>query len=231
LKETIEAKGFTVVEASAVLATHLTEIIRSNAAEVISRQDVQHLLDTLKEEQPALVDGVVPDLVSLPSIHKIIQLLLAERVPIRDLATIMETVSDYAVQTKDPEVLAEYCRISLRRQISDMLKDDQGRIHCFTLSPRVEQLLTDSVQNTKQGIMLVLPPEVTERLAQETARQVENLSTGGHHPICLCSPNVRLAFRRLMEAGLPGLTVISYNEIHRDVDVISSGMVEIGNDS
>jgi flagellar biosynthesis protein FlhA len=231
LQETAEAKGYTVVESSAVLATHLTEIIRTNAAEIVSRQDVQHLLDTLKEDQPALIDGVIPDLVPLPTIHKIIQLLLSERVPIRDLSTIMETVSDYAMQTKDPEVLAEYCRISLRRQVSDMLKDDEGKIYCFTLSPKVEQLLTDSVQNTKQGIMIVLPPEITERMVKETARQVEHLSTGGHHPICLCSPNVRLAFRRLMEAALPNLIVISYNEIHRDVDVISGGMVEMSNDS
>jgi flagellar biosynthesis protein FlhA len=231
LKETAEAKGYTVVEPSAVLATHLTEIIRNNAAEIVSRQDIQHLLDTLKEDQPALVDGVIPDLVSLPVLHKIIQLLLSERVPVRDLATVMETVSDYATTTKDPEVLAEYCRIALRRQISDMLKNDEGKIYCFTLSPQVEQLLTDSVQNTKQGIMLVLPPEITERLVKETATQVDNLATGGHHPICLCSPNVRLAFRRLMESGLPNLIVISYNEIHRDVDVMSSGMVEISNDS
>jgi flagellar biosynthesis protein FlhA len=231
LKETAEARGYTVVEPSAVLATHLTEIIRSNAGEIVLRQDVQHLLDTLKEDQPALVDGVVPDLVPLPTIHKIIQLLLSERVPVRDLTTIMETVSDYAMQTKDPEVLAEYCRIALRRRISDMLKDDHGKIHCFTLSPQVEQLLCDSMQNTKQGLMLVLPPEVTEKLATETARQVEILSAGGHHPICLCSPNIRLAFRRLMESGLPSLIVISYNEIHRDVEVIASGMVEMSNDS
>ena len=231
LKETAEAKGYTVVEPSAVITTHLTEIIRANSAEIVSRQDIQHLLDTLKEDQPALVDGVIPDLVPLPTIHKIIQLLLSERVPVRDLATIMETVSDYALQTKDPEVLAEYCRIALRRRISDMLKDDKGRIYCFTLSPSVEQLLTDSIQNTKQGIMLVLPPEVTEQLARATATQVENLSTGGHHPICLCSPNVRLAYRRLMESGLPNLIVISYNEIHRDVDVISGGMVELSHDS
>ena len=231
LRETAEARGFTVVEPSAVLATHLTEIIRANAAEILSRQDVRHLVDTLKEDHPSLVDGVVPDLVPLPTVHKILQLLLAERVPIRNLTTIMETVSDYALITKDPEVLAEYCRISLRRQISDMLKDNDGKIHCFTLSPQVEQLLTDSIQNTKQGIMLVMPPEVTERLAREAMRQADNLAAGGYHPVCLCSPNVRLALRRLMEPSLPVLTVVSYNEIHRDVDVISSGMVELSYDS
>jgi len=231
LKETAEAKGYTVVEPSAVLATHLTEIIRGNAAEIISRQDIQHLLDTLKEDQPALVDGVIPELVSLGTVHKIIQLLLSERVPVRDMGTIMEMISDYATATKDPEVLAEYCRISLRRQISDMLRDEQGRIYCFTLSPHVEQMLTEAVQNTKQGIMVVLAPEITEKLTQATMRQVDNMATGGHHPVCLCSPNVRLAFRRLMEPSLPQLTVVSYNEIHRDAEVLSTGMVEMQHDS
>lgn len=227
LKEVAEAKGFTVVAPTAVLATHLTEVVRANAAEIISRQDVQHLLRTLKEDQPALVDGVVPEIISLSSVHKIIQLLLSERIPIRDLGTIMETISDYGVSTKDPEVLAEYCRISLRRHISDMLKDDKNRIHCFTISPAIEQLLTNSVQNTKQGIMLVLPPEVAEQLIQKTIKQAENLSTGGHHPVCLTSPNIRLAFRRLVESAMPQLTVVSFNEIHRDINVVSTGMVEL----
>lgn len=231
LKETAEAKGYTVVESTAVLATHLTEVIRGNAAEIISRQDVQHLLDNLKQDQPALVDGVIPDLVSLPAAHKIIQLLLEERVPVRDLGTIMETISDYAESTKDPEVLAEYCRIALRRRISDMLKDNDGKIHCFTLSPTVEQFLSNSVQSTKQGIILVLQPEVSEKLVKLTLEQADNLSTGGYHPICLTSPNVRLAFRRLMESSMPHLAVVSYNEIHRDVEVISTGMVELNNDN
>jgi flagellar biosynthesis protein FlhA len=230
LKETAEAKGYTVVEPSAVLATHLTEIIRSNAAEIVSRQDVQYLVDTLKEDQPALVDGVIPELANLGMVQKIIQLLLSERVPIRDLGTILETISDYGTTTKDPEVLAEYCRISLKRQISNMLKDQEGKIHCFTLAPQVEQTLAESVQNTKQGIMMVLAPEVTEKLAATTVKQADNLATGGHHPVCLCSPNVRLAFRRLMEPSLPQLTVVSYNEIHRDVEVISAGMVEMQNE-
>ena len=230
LKEMAEARGYTVVEPTAVVATHLTEIIRANASEIITRQDVQHLLDTLRTEQPALVDGVMPELVTLPVVHKILQLLLAERVPIRDLGTIMETVSDYAVATKDPEVLAEYCRMTLRRRISDMLKDDQGQVHCFTLSPSVEQMLTEAIQNTKQGIMLVLPPETSDRLIQATAHQADILSAGGHHPICLTSPNVRLAFRRLVESALPQLTVVSYNEIHRDINLLSTGIVEIDHD-
>ena len=166
-------------------------------------------------------------MVNLAAIHRIVQQLLSERVPIRDLGTIMETISDYAQNTKDAEVLSEYCRIALARQISDMIKDDNGRINCFTLSPSVEQLLNESVQNTKQGIMLVLPPDVSEKIIEATRRQADKLSTAGHHPICLTSPNVRLAFRRLVETSMPQLTVISYNEIQRGLEVISSGMVEL----
>ncbi len=231
LKETAEAKGYTVVGPTSVLSTHLTEIIRANAADIVSRQDVKHLLDTLKEEQPALVEGVVPEILTLPMVHKILQMLLMERVTIRDLATIMETISDYGATLKDPEVLSEYCRIALRRQISDMLRDDEGKLYCFTLSPQIEQVLANSVQNTKQGIMLVLAPEITDRLVRETVKQADNLSASGHHPVCLTSPNVRLAFRRLMEASLPQLAVISYNEIHRDIELVSSGMVEMSHDN
>lgn len=231
MREMAEAKGYTVVEPSAVLATHLTEIIKDNAAEIVSRQDVQSLLDNLKEDQPTLVDGVVPELVPLATIHRILQQLLSERVPIRDLGTIMETVSDYASSTKDAEVLAEYCRISLRRLISDTIKDSDGKIHCFTLSPEVEQLMVSSLQNTKQGIMVIIPPDVAEKLVSSTLTQIDVLSTAGHHPVCLSSPNIRLAFRRLLEPSAPQLTVASYNEIHRDVEIISSGMVELSNDS
>ena len=230
LKEMAEAKGYTVVEPSAVVATHLTEVIRHNAHEILSRQDVRHLLDTLKQDQPALVDGVVPDILSLPVVHKVLQMLLAERVPVRDLSAIMETITDYATVTKDPEVLAEYCRIALKRRISDLLKDEEGKIHCFTLSPAVEQLLTESMQNTRQGVMVVMPPETAEGLIAETGRQAEILSAAGHHPVCLTSPNIRLAFRRLVEISQPLLTVVSYNEIHREVEVISSGMVELNHD-
>ncbi|MEZ5359878.1 MAG: flagellar biosynthesis protein FlhA [Candidatus Zixiibacteriota bacterium] len=231
LKETAEAKGYTVVEPTSVMSTHLTEIIRANASEIISRQDVRHLLDTLKEEQPALVEGVVPEMLTLPMVHKILEMLLSERVTIRDLSTIMETISDYGSTIKDPEVLAEYCRISLRRQISEMYKEDDGKLFCFTLSPQIEQLLANSVQNTKQGIMLVMAPEITDRLVVETAKVAEKMSAAGHHPVCLTSPNIRLAFRRLMEATLPQMAVISYNEVHRDIELVSLGLVEMPHDN
>jgi len=227
LKEVAEARNYTVVEPAAVLATHLTEIVRTAAPEILTRQDVQHLIDTLKEDYPALVTSVIPEIISLSTVQKILQALLAERVPIRDLATIVETASNYAHATKEADVLAEYVRMSLKRQITEMGKDDTGKVNVFTIDPALEQQLADSVQNTKQGLMLVLEPQMTERLLAQIGREVEKMQTVGLTPICICSPNVRLALRRLVEAGLPTLMVVSYNEILPNVEIISTGMVRL----
>lgn len=227
LKEVAEAKNYTVVEPSAVLATHLTEIIRSAAPEILSRQDVSHLVDTLKEDYPALVNSVIPEILPLGTIHKVLQALLAERVPIRDLATIVETASDYAAVTKEPDVLAEYVRMALKRQITEQNKDDNGKVNVFTIDPAVEQQMADSVQNTKQGLMLVLEPQMTEKLLEQIGRETEKMQTAGLTPLCICSPNVRLALRRLVEASYPSLVMVSYNEITPNVEIVSTGMVRL----
>jgi len=227
LKEVAEAKNYTVVEPSAVLATHLTEIIRSAAPEILSRQDVSHLVDTLKEDYPALVNSVIPEILPLGTIHKVLQALLAERVPIRDLATIVETASDYAAVTKEPDVLAEYVRMALKRQITEQNKDDNGKVNVFTIDPSVEQQMADSVQNTKQGLMLVLEPQMTEKLLEQIGRETEKMQAAGLTPLCICSPNVRLALRRLVEASYPSLVVVSYNEITPNVEIVSTGMVRL----
>jgi flagellar biosynthesis protein FlhA len=231
MKELAEQKGYTIVEPGAVLTTHLTEIIRSNAAELVTRQDVSHLLETLKEDYPSLVEGVVPETVPLPIIQKVIQGLLSERIPVRDLATIMETITDYYPATKEADVLTEYVRMSLKRQITDIYKDSNGKIHIFTMDPSVEQMLTDAVQSTKQGLMLVVPPADSERLIKAVGEEIENAQAAGHNPICLCSPNIRLALKRLTETAYPTLMVLSYNEITNNVEVISTGMVRLGNDN
>jgi flagellar biosynthesis protein FlhA len=227
LKEVAEARNYTVVEPAAVLATHLTEIIRTAAPEILTRQDVQHLIDTLKEDYPSLVTSVIPEIISLGTVQKILQALLAERVPIRDLATIVETASNYAQATKEADVLAEYVRMSLKRQITETSKDDTGKVNVFTIDPALEQQLADSVQNTKQGLMLVLEPQMTEKLLARIGREAEKMQTVGLTPVCICSPNVRLALRRLVEAGLPTLMVVSYNEILPNVEIISTGMVRL----
>jgi len=231
LKDVAEAKNYTVVPPSAVLATHLTEVVRGAAPEILTRQDAQHLVDSLKKDYPALVNSVIPEHVSLGTLHKVLQALLSERIPIRDLATIVETTSDYASATKEADVLAEYVRMALKRQITEMIKDEKGRINVFTIDPALEQQLADSVQNTKQGLMLVLEPQMTDRLIKQVGRQAEHMQASGQSPVCICSPNVRLALRRLLEAALPALTVVSYNEILPNVEVISTGMVRLQDDN
>jgi flagellar biosynthesis protein FlhA len=231
LKDMAEAKEFTVVEPSAVMATHLTELIRGAASEILSRQDVQHLVDTLKEDYPALVDSVIPEVVPLGTLQKVLQSLLRERVPIRDLATIVETASDYAGATKDTDVLAEYVRMALKRQITEINKDKEGKISVFTIDPVVEQQLSESVQSTKQGLMLVLDPALSETLLEKVGQQVAAFSAQGHTPLCICSPNIRLALKRLLEAAYPNLVVVSYNEIMPDVELVSMGMVRLQDDN
>ncbi|MEE8578117.1 MAG: flagellar biosynthesis protein FlhA [candidate division Zixibacteria bacterium] len=231
LREIAEAKGYTVVEPSAVLATHLTELIRNSASEIITRQDVQHLIDTLKEDYPALVESVIPESVSLGALQKVLVSLLKEKVPVRDMASVLETMSDYAAVTKDTDVLTEYVRMSLKRQITELYRDKEGRINVFTIDPGIEQKLSDAVQNTKQGLMLVLDPALTETLLQTIGKQVELMQAAGYLPVCICSPNIRLALRRLVEAVHPHLSIVSYNEILPDVELVSTGMVRLSDDN
>ncbi len=231
LKEIAEAKGFTVVEPAAVVATHLTEVIRNASSEILSRQDVQRLIDTLKEDYPALVESVIPEIVPLGSLQKVLVSLLAEKIPIRDLATILETTSDYIGATKDSDVLAEYVRMSLKRQITDLYRDKSGKINVFTIDPQIEQQLADSVQNTKQGLMLVMDPAMTEVLIEKIKSQSELMQSAGYIPVCICSPNIRLALRRLVEATCPSLAVVSYNEILPVVELVSTGMVRLNDDN
>jgi len=231
LREVAEAKNFTVVEPSAVAATHLTEVIRAAAAELLTRQDVQHLVDTLKEDYPALVESIIPEVVPLGTLQKVLQGLLRERVPIRDLATILETISDYIGVTKESDVLTEYVRMALKRQITELYKNQDGKINVFTIDPSVEQQLSEAVQNTKQGLMLVLDPALAEKLLEKIGEELVRTQTTGVSPVCICSPNIRLALRRLVEARYGGLAVVSYNEIMSDVELISTGMVRLQDDN
>jgi len=230
LKEIAEAKGFTVVEPSAVIATHLTEVIRNSSSEIITRQEVQHLVQTLKEDYPALVDAIIPETVSLGVLQKVLVALLKEKVPVRDLASILETISDYIGSTKDTDVLAEYVRMALKRQITEIYRDRDGRINVFTIDPSIEQQLSESVQNTKQGLMLIMDPALTETLIKKIGKQADLMQSAGYVPLCICSPNIRLALRRLVEAALPHLSVVSYNEILSDVELVSTGMVRLNDD-
>ncbi len=155
----------------------------------------------------------------------------SERIPVRDLATIVETVSDYAAVTKETDVLAEYVRMALKRQITELYKDNNGKINVFTIDPAIEQKLADSVQNTKQGLMLVLDPALTDMLLRRMGEQSDRMQAAGLIPAVICSPNIRLALRRLVEASYPTLAVISYNEILPTVELVSIGMVRLSDDN
>ena len=231
LKDAAESRGYTIVEPTSVAATHLTEVIRGASSEILTRQDVQRLVDTLKEDYPALVDSVIPEVVPLGTLQKILQALLTERVPIRDLATIVETASDYIGATKDADILSEYVRISLKRQITELFRDKAGKIHVFTIDPAIEQQMAESIQNTKQGLMLALDPLLTDKIIKEIKKISEQMQASGNLPLCLCSPNIRLVLRRLAESSRAGLNVVSYNEILSDTEVVSIGMMRIENEN
>jgi len=225
LKDLAEMKGFTVVEPAAVIATHLTEVVKSHAAEVLTRQDVQNLLDGVKKEAPASVDGVIPEIVPLGVLHKVLQNLLEERVPIRDMQSILEVLADYGDTTKDPDVLSEYSRLSLRRTITNMCLNPEGKINVVTLDPGLEKILSDSVQAQKSGLTFILPPEISEKIIQKTTVEADKLSMAGETPIVLVPANLRLALRRLLASVRPTVTVLSYNEIVPEIEVYSVAII------
>lgn len=226
-KERAETLGYTVVDPTSVLATHLTEVIKSHALEILTRQDVRDLLDNLKQAYPALVEDLVPNTLSLSDVHEVLKNLLRERVSIRDLVTILETISGLAPGVKDPDLLAEATRQKLARSISNQNRSPDGAIHVITLSPRVERALSQAIGDIQQGINLNMEPALAQLILETTAHQMEQVATQGYTPIILCSAAVRLAFKRLSERALPNLTVLSYSEIARGVDVHAEGMVEL----
>ncbi|MCG3210086.1 MAG: Flagellar biosynthesis protein FlhA [Anaerolineae bacterium] len=226
-KERAETLGYTVVDPASVVATHLTEVIKAHAPDILTRQDVRDLLDNLKQAYPALVDDLVPNTLHLSDVHEVLKNLLRERVSIRDLVTILETVSGLAPGVKDPDLLAEATRQKLARSISNQNRAHDGTLHVITLSPRIERLLSQAMGDIHQGISLNLEPALAQQILEMTAQQMEQVASHGYTPIILCSAAVRLAFKRLSERALPNLIVLSYSEIAAGVDVQAEGMVEL----
>lgn len=225
LRELAEMKGFTVVEPAAVIATHLSEVVKNHAGEILTRQDTQNLIDAVKRDAPAAVEGVVPEIVSLSALHKVLQNLLNERVGIRDMQSILETLADYGEATKDPDILAEYCRYALRRTISNMHLNPDGKMNVITLDPNLEKILADAVQSQKTGITFVLPPEVTEKILVKVSEQTTKVAETGETPVVLVPANIRLALRRLLSSFKPPVSVLSYNEILPEIEVYSVATV------
>jgi len=224
-RQRAEMLGYTVVEATTVIATHLSEVIRSHADELLSREEVNKLLNTLRETSPAVVEEVVPNVLTAGIIQKVLQGLLRERVSIRNLELIMETLGDYGPKTKDVTILTEYARNALASYICEEYKDERNRIFVVTLDPKLEDLINSAIEHTDQGVFLTLSPNVITKITQAISTQVEKLIVGGHHPIVLCSPQVRSQVKRMTSAALPQLVVLSYNEITRAIQVEAVGMV------
>ncbi len=225
-KERAEMMGYTVVDPPSVIATHLTEIIKNHAHELLGRQDVQKLVDNIRENYPALVDDVTPKLLSIGDIQKVLANLLKEGVSIRDMVTIMETLADYAPLTKDTDMLTEYVRQSMRRNITKrFILDLQAKV--VTLDPGLEQTIMDSVQQTEYGSYINIEPNTAQRIINNLLKEVQKLASIGEQPIILASPVVRIYFKRMTEQVAPGLVVLSYNELDPSVEIQSVGVVKL----
>lgn len=224
-RERAESMGYTVVDPPSIIATHLTEIIRQYISELLTRQDVQNLVNNLKETNPSLVDELVPKLLGLGEVQKVLQNLLKEGISIRDLLTIFETLADYASTTRDTDILTEYVRQSLKRAISSRFFPANETSSVVTLDPKLEQEIMGSVKQTENGAYLTLDPEKTKAIMASVGNEIAKLENLGKNPIIITSPIVRMYFKRLTEDYYKDLIVVSYNEIEGNIELQSVGMV------
>ena len=224
-RERAESLGYTVVDPPSIIATHITEIIRNNLGDLLTRQAVSNLIDNVKEANETLISELVPKLLGIGEIQKVLQNLLNEGISIRDLVTILETLADYAPSTRDTDVLTEYARQNLKRSISNKYFPDNETTSVVTLDPKIEQEIMNSVKQTEQGSYLTLDPEKTQDIIQSVGEEVSKLENLGKNPIIITSPIVRMYFKKITSDYYKDLIVISYNEIESDVELQSVGMV------
>ena len=226
-RERAESLGYTVVDPPSIIATHLMEVITQNIHELLTRQDVQNLIDNVKDANETLVSELVPKMLSVGEIQKVLQNLLQEGISIRDLITIFETLADYAPTTHDTDILTEYVRQSLKRAITNKYFANKDMTSVITLDPKVEQEIMNSVKQTEQGAYLALDPEYSAKIMESLQEQTSKLEELGHTPIIITSPIVRMYFKHLTMEQFKNLQVLSYNEIDSDVELQSVGMVTV----
>jgi flagellar biosynthesis protein FlhA len=226
-KETAELAGYTVVDPPSVVATHLTEIIKRHAHELLGRQETRALIDNLRETMPVLVDELIPGLLSVGDVQKVLQKLLKEKISIRSLNVILEALADHAVYTKDPDVLTEYVRQALARQITLQYTEPGQPLRVITAGPGLEKAISERIEQTEQGSYLAMDPETSQRIYQNMSEQISKMVNAGQQPIILSSPAIRMYLRQLMERMMPDIPVISYSELEPHVEVQSVGMVNI----
>lgn len=225
MKERAEMSGYTVVDPPSVVATHLTEVIKKYAHELIGRQETKSLVESVKETYPALVDELIPSILTIGDVQKVLAKLLKEKISIRDLVTIFETLADYGKYTKDPDVLTEYVRQSLSRQITQQYASPAEPLKVITVSPSLEKKIAESVQQSDQGSYLAMDPVSSQQIYQRLSEQVNRQIQSGQQPIILTSPTIRMYLRQLLERSLQDIPVISYSELEPSIEVQSVGVV------
>ena len=226
-KEKALAQGFTVVDLATVLTTHLSEIVKQHCHELLGRQDVQQLLDTLKDTHPKVVEELVPNLLPLGGVVKVLQNLLREQIPIRDLLAILEALADWAPATKDLNILSERVRHALARTITKMHLTSEGKIAAVTVGHTVETVIAEALQQTDQGSFLSLDPLLAQQLMNNLARSLEKMAAGNHQPIVMCSAQIRPHFKMLVDRFMPHVVVLSYDEILSNIEIQSIDMLEL----
>ena len=230
-KDEAEMAGYTVVDLPTVMATHITEILRSHAHELLGRQEADSLIESFKKQYPKVVEELIPDVLPLGAVVKVLQNLLKEQVSILDLRTIFESLADEATKSKDPEILTEAVRKSLSRAITRKYTTDEGDIPVITLAPHIEELMSNSLLQTEQGVQLVMDPASAQQVISGIADTIESHPEIAGQPILLTSTNLRRHLYKITSRFIPQLIVLSHNELTPDASVNSVGIVEVANAS
>lgn len=226
-KERAELSGYTVVDPPSVVATHLTEVIKKHAHELLGRQETKTLIDNTKEVYPALVDELIPNVLTIGEVQKVLAKLLREKVSVRDLVTILETLADYGTYSKDPDILAEYVRQSLSRQITNQFTSGSEALKVITVGPSLEKKIAESVQQSDQGSYLALDPSSSQLIYHKLSEQVGKMVQSGQQPLILTSPTIRMYLRQLLERTMQEIPVLSYSELEPSVEIQSVGVVNL----
>jgi flagellar biosynthesis protein FlhA len=226
-KQKAELMGYIIIDPSSVIATHLTEVLKRYAYQLLRREETKELIENLKETHPNLVEEIVPNLQSVGDIQKVLQNLLREQISIRDLATIFETLADFAVYTKEPKVLTEYVRQSLTRQITDQYAEE-GVIHVLTAGATLEKGISDYIQQTEAGVhYLSMDPQMSRKITEELQQQIDRVIKAGGQPIFLTSPSIRMYLKQFVDKIMPTVPVLAYTELEPDIEIQSIGVVNI----
>jgi len=226
-KERAKSAGYTVVDISTVLTTHIKEVIKSHASELLGRQEVNALMDNFKQTSPKVVEELVPGVLTLGQVQRVLQNLLKEQVSIRDLGTVLETLADWGAVTKDTDILTEYCRQALARPITQQYLTGEGKLPVITLAKKVEDIVQDSIKQTSHGAYLAMEPATAQRILDTVKKEMEKFSILNYQPVLVVAPPVRLHLRRLMERFIPNLVVLSHNEVLTSAEIETLGVVSV----